>query len=403
MKVNVYPSVPRGTVDAPPSKSMAHRLLIGAALSDEPCEVCGVSDSEDIKATLSCLENLSRDFTVTGAKVEFGNGKRKNSAENPPVFDCRESGSTLRFFIPISLVLSGGGVFTGAKRLIERGVEVYQETLASDGVLIRSEEDRVVVEGRLKGGKYTVRGGVSSQYISGLLFALPLLEVDSEIVITEPFESRLYVDMTIGALNEYGVIVKKLSDNRLFVPGNQHYRGGRHVVEGDWSNGAFLLALKTLSDAVVVRGLSDDSLQGDKACRRIFEKIKTESPIIDLADCPDLAPISFVMASLHGGARFVNTRRLRIKESDRAAVMAEELKKLGVETEVYDNEVVVHGGVIRNSRLPLNGHNDHRVVMALCVLLTVVGGSIEGAEAVAKSYPDFFVALKALGVRYDFE
>lgn len=402
MKVNVFPSVPRGTVEAPPSKSMAHRLLIGAALSDEPCEVCGVSDSEDVKATLSCIENFPRSFKVTGSRVEFTNKECERRKENLPVFDCRESGSTLRFFIPLSLVLFGGGVFTGADRLIERGVGVYKDTLAIDGVTIETEDGRVVVKGCLKGGKYRVRGDVSSQYISGLLFALPMLNADSEIEITEPFESRLYVDMTIGALAEYGVTVNKLSSNRIFVPGNQRYRGGKHVVEGDWSNGAFLLALKTLSDAVTVNGLDDNSLQGDKICQRIFEKINTESPIIDLADCPDLAPISFVMAALHGGARFVNTRRLRIKESDRAAVMAEELAKLGIEVDVYDNEVVVHGGVIRACRTPLEGHNDHRVVMALCVLLTVVGGSIEGAEAVAKSYPDFFVALKALGVRYDF-
>ena len=230
-----------------------------------------------------------------------------------------------------------------------------------------------------------------------LLFALPLLDGDSEIKILPPVESKPYIDMTVAALREFGIMIEN-NDNVYKIKGGQRYAPTDVTVEGDCSNAAFFEALNYTGSNVTVEGLREDSLQGDSIYKILFKKIKNGDSPIDIADCPDLGPILFAVAAVCGGARFIGTRRLKIKESDRAVAMKQELSKLGISIDVGENEVTVHGGRLHAPTEPLGGHGDHRIVMALSVLLTVTGGVISGAQAVNKSFPDFFDRLTDLGV-----
>ena len=435
MRVKIEKSTAEGAVIAPPSKSLAHRLMIACALSQNGGKVVGISDSEDMAATLDCIKALGITSQKNGDTVTFkrerentetdennskaqgfaidGNGvyaNGKNNAyavgdclKNAKVFDCRESGSTLRFFLPIAAAFFDKAVFVGSKRLLERGVEVYEKALGEKGVKVVCDGEKIVLSGRLGSGIYTLRGDVSSQYVSGLLFALPLLCGDSEIRVLPPVESRAYIDLTVDVLKKAGIEIVEKEENVFSIKGNQRYVGGEYVVEGDWSNGAMLLALNELGGNVEVVGLDENSVQGDKVCKTIFKELNEKKAVIDLANCPDLAPIAFCMAAVKEGATFVGTRRLKIKESDRAQAMAQELAKFGIDVEVHENEVVIHKNDITTPDCAICGHNDHRIVMACSILLSAVGGVIDGAEAVKKSFPNFFETIGKLGVKYEIE
>ena len=441
MRVKIEKSTAEGAVIAPPSKSLAHRLMIACALSQEGGKVVGISDSEDMAATLDCIKTLGitsqkNGDTVTfkkdcenaetdehGAKTQgFENDKNSEFAndgngvlanvknneyadclKNAKIFDCRESGSTLRFFLPIAAAFFEKSVFVGSKRLLERGVEVYEKALGEKGVKVVCDGEKIALSGRLESGIYTLRGDVSSQYVSGLLFALPLLCGDSEIRVLPPVESRAYIDLTIDVLKKAGIEIVEKEENVFSIKGNQRYVGGEYVVEGDWSNGAMLLALNELGGNVEVAGLDENSVQGDKVCKTIFKELNGKNAVIDLANCPDLAPIAFCVAAVKEGATFVGTRRLKIKESDRAQAMAQELAKFGIGVEVRENEVVIHKNDIKTPDCEICGHNDHRIVMACSILLSAVGGVIDGAEAVKKSFPNFFETIGKLGVKYEIE
>ena len=316
-----------------------------------------------------------------------------------PVLPCRESGSTLRFLIPTALC-AGGGIFQGAERLMARGVSVYEELLKERGVTFAGERDSLTVKGKLRPGLYRLRGDVSSQFISGLLFALPLLKEDSAIEILPPFESRGYVDMTLEALDVFGIRVDRQGEMRFLVPGGQCYQPAQVTVEGDWSQAAFFYGLNALGSQVEVTGLRSDSLQGDRVCERLMKEMTGGFLQADLSDCPDLAPVLFaVAAGLENGAHFTGTRRLAIKESNRASAMADELAKFGAEISVGENEVKIAPVTLHRPKEILQGHNDHRVVMALAVLATRFGGVIDDAQAISKSYPEFFRDLAGLGVQ----
>ncbi len=413
MRVRFEKSEAKGRVAAPPSKSIAHRLLIACALACGQSEVTGISESEDMFATLDCIKTLGiavekdgdvvriDSYGANGNRISKESGNEKDDSKR--IFNCRESGSTLRFFIPIASVFFEKSTFEGSQRLLERGVGIYEKTLKEHGVSVNVGKEEIDVCGRLESGMYALEGNVSSQYVSGLMFALPLLDGDSEIRVKEPVESRAYIDMTIAVLKEVGVDVVERERNVFFVKGNQKYRSGKYCVEGDWSNAAMLLALGEIGGKVSVCGLDENSVQGDKICKEIFQKLGEKNPVVDLANCPDLAPICFVVAALKNGAKFTGTRRLKIKESDRAEAMAQELEKFGIDVEVYENDVVVHKNEIKTPRCDICGHNDHRIVMACSVLLSRTGGYINGAEAVKKSFPNFFEKLGELGVKYEIE
>ncbi len=428
ISVCIRPSVTSGRVTAPPSKSVSHRMLIGAALADGVSEWSGLSFSEDVAATMDVLADMGARFEVLARSEGTDGGETvrvhgcggRISSGGAPLF-CRESGSTLRFILPLCLLSPQGRTLTGSARLFSRPLGVYERLFAARwGEQTVNEQDPVsggmlrLTQGTpIEGGKYQLSGGVSSQFVSGLLFALPLCERDSELLMDAPPESRPYIDLTLQALRAYGVQARWQDAQTILVSGGQRYlpRDGR--IEGDASNAAFFAALNFVGGAVTVDGLAADSLQGDRVFGALFDRLAAargdgEEPRIDLADCPDLAPILFTLAAEHGGALFTHTDRLRLKECDRIAAMQQELAKFGARIEAFDSDssstAATCGGMVRvlPTRLhaptePLDGHNDHRVVMSLAVLATKYGGVIRGAEAVRKSLPDFFDRLASLG------
>ncbi len=397
MKVKILPSKTSGEVSAPPSKSFAHRYLIGSVLSRGKCVIKNIADSDDISATLSCIEQLGGSVTKDGNIVTVIPTNEKQ-IENR-VFDCKESGSTLRFFIPVVLATGAKNcTFLGSERLLARGIKEYEKLFENSDVKIKSDEKSIEVNGTLSAGNYEISGEVSSQYTTGMLFALSVLSGKSTLKITGNAESRAYVDMTIKVLKDFGADIAEPEKNFFEINGKGRLSPGEFTVEGDWSNAAFLIALSRLLGTISVSGLNENSVQGDRFSSVAFDALDGENAEIDLKDCPDLAPILFAYAAYKNGGRFTNTRRLRVKESDRANVMAEELKKFGANVKVYENSVEIEKTQLKPPIVPLCGHNDHRIVMALSVLAAVLGAEIDGAEAVNKSYPDFFRVIKKAGV-----
>lgn len=399
MRVKIEKSTARGRIYAPPSKSMAHRMLIAAAMCEGESQIDGISSCEDVLATIDCLRTLGAKIEYEGDSVRIF-GIDFLSARANRSLACRESGSTLRFFIPLLWLSGNEARLVGSEKLLSRPQSVYEEIAAEKGVLFAKSSDSITVKGPLKSGEYRVRGDVSSQFITGLLFALSLLWDDSRIIITTALESRSYIDLTISAMAEFGVRAIWENDSTIYINGAQKYRAGRVSVEGDYSGSAFTDAFNYIGGEVEVLGLKTDSLQGDTVYKTLFPLLESGCPEINIEDCPDLAPILFTLAAMKNGATFIGTRRLRIKESDRAAVMAEELSKFGADISVMENLVRISPAKLHEPREILSGHNDHRIVMSLAIISSVYGGVIDGCEAVKKSYPDFFLDIKKLGIKF---
>ncbi len=399
MTVNINPSKIEGEIKAPSSKSMGHRLLICAGLAKGESRIENVLFSEDILATLDCLETM-------GAKIEKGKdyvkvlGTLPNGA-GESIYKCRESGSTLRFFIPLAMLSESESFFTGYGRLMERPMTVYESIAGEKNLTYIKNNDGITVGGKLTSGMFKVPGNISSQFISGLLFALPLCDGNSEIVLMGNIESKSYIDMTLYAMELFGVEALWKNQNTLYIKGNQQYESRNLTVEGDYSNAAFLDAFNLLGGHVTVTGLSENSLQGDRIYKEYFSLLRQGTPALDIGNCPDIAPILMTLAAANNGCRLINTARLKIKESDRGLVMAEELSKFGADIKVYDNEITVNKAELYTHKDDLYCHNDHRVVMSLAVLASVYGGRLVGAEAVKKSFPDFFSRMKALGLEVE--
>ena len=387
-----------GSIDAPPSKSMAHRYLIGAALCGETCRLSGFDYSEDILASIDCLRALGAEITIRGDCVTVNpNGFMK--AENP-VLACRESGSTLRFFIPLSLCLGREVVLQGSQRLLERPLGIYEDLCRQKGFAFEKKENAVKLCGRLDRGHYKIRGDISSQFITGLVFALLYLGGESSIEIVPPFESRSYVNLTLSALKAFGADVDFVDDYHIVIRKSQmHAYAGR--IEGDYSNAAFLDAFNHIGSHVQVGNLKADSLQGDRVYRDYFRLISEGTPTLDISDCPDLGPVLFALAAMKNGAVFTGTDRLKAKESDRGMAMHEELKKLGGGLIFGDNVITVPKQELADQGEVLSGHNDHRIVMAMSLILSRIGGEMGDAQAVRKSYPGFFEDIKQLGAKVE--
>ena len=397
MKIQIIPHQLQGIVAAPPSKSMAHRLLIcGGLAQGKKSVIRGISDSEDVTATLRCLSALGATYEKKGDVVEIVGTDVRNICplETLP---CNESGSTLRFFIPLCLHCDQTINLSGSKKLLSRPLGIYETICREQNIFYSHTEDLFSVKGKLAAGEYKIPGNISSQFISGLLFALPLCESDSTINIIPPIESRSYLDLTIEALSVFGIQIQWLDDKTLFIKGNQQYTPADVCVEGDYSNTAFFDALKLFGNDISITGLSEKSKQGDKAYLTFFETLSKGTPTIHIGDCPDLGPILMAVAAAKNGAVFCGTKRLKIKESDRGAAMAEELAKFGVSVKVHDDSIVVYPMKFHAPTEILYGHNDHRIVMALSTLLTITGGYIDGAQAVKKSLPEYFELLKSIG------
>ena len=393
MKRFVSKSAAEGKICVPTSKSVAHRMLIAASLcKGESSTIRGITPSEDVLATIDCLCAL-------GVKIEYSGDTAKvygidfSEAVPTMALNCRESGSTLRFIIPIALLSGEKITLHGGKRLFERPLDVYEKI----GFSFEKRDEAIIASGNLHAGEYNIPGDVSSQFITGLIFALSTLMGDSKINITTKIESRSYIDLTISALSSFGI--KAYWDNdSIIIPGGQVGHGGDFTVEGDWSGAAFMLALNHLGGRVTIDGLNDESLQSDRACAWYFKMLDEGFCEINIENCPDLGPILFTVAAAKDGAKFIGTRRLKIKESDRAEAMKEELEKFGAEIIIEENSVIVKKCSLHSPSMTLNGHNDHRIVMSLAILCTIYGGEIDGCEAVTKSYPDFFKDLETLGI-----
>lgn len=399
MIVKIEKSTASGRVKAPPSKSMAHRYLICAALS-QGSTVKGLDFSRDIIATLNCLKALGAKAEIIDNTVKTGKIDINKKPESTTLF-CDESGSTLRFLLPICLLFDEEITLTGSERLFKRSLSVYEQICASQGLYFSQEENKVTVKGRLSAGRYDVQGDISSQFISGLMFALSLLDNDSEINILGNIESGSYLSLTIKALADFGVRISRIDEHCILVKGKQSYKKRSLAVEGDYSNAAFFDALNLFGSNILVTGLDSNSAQGDKVYKKVFQELNKKKATVDISDCPDLGPIFMAVAAAKHGAVFTGTKRLKIKESDRGEAMKQELAKLGCKVKTEENEITVYKSTIKTPTEFICGHNDHRIVMAMAVLLTLVGGKIMGAEAVAKSFPAFFEELARLGIRVD--
>ncbi len=398
MKVEIEKGSAAGIITAPPSKSMAHRMLICASLSHGTSIVHGVSSCDDVLATIDCLTELGASFEYDGDTVKV-TGADLSKANPEKTLCCRESGSTLRFLVPIFLLLDKNVMMTGNGLLMQRPMGVYQLLAKEKGVTFLHDGSSIVLRGPLSAGEYRIAGDVSSQFISGLLFALPLADGDSKINIIPPVVSRPYIDMTVEALREFGVQVEWADDHTLLIPGNQEYRATETCVEGDYSGAAFFAALKALGNDIEIGGLKEDSTQGDKIYTSYFQMLEKGIPTIHIGDCPDLGPVLFAVAAAKHGGIFTGTSRLRYKESDRGEAMAKELRKFGTTVAIHEDSIVVYPADFHKPTEALDGHNDHRIVMSLAVLLTKTGGEICGAEAVSKSFPGFFDGLSRLGIK----
>ena len=438
-----------GTAAVPPSKSAAHRAVVCAALAAGTSHIGNVEFSQDILATLGAAQQL-------GAKVErseheltiTGRGNADGFATiTRPVF-CNESGSTLRFILPLFSLTAQKVRFTGAGRLMQRPQEIYAQLFERQGLRFEQNEQGITifgrlcpgtfalyreqglrfaqspsgltVEGALSSGDYTLAGNVSSQFISGLLFATPLMEAPSTIEVRAPFESRSYVDLTTDAMQKFGVKVsvraRKDGSATYKVAAPQHYAAADMDVEGDYSQAAFLAVLGSTVGGITITGLPSGSHQGDrvildilKQCGAKFERSGSHVTFhrsllkaveIDLADCPDLGPVLIALGCFCSGTTIIrNAGRLRIKECDRIAAMQEELAKMGGTVKADGDTLTIEGCALHKPTAPLNGHNDRRIVMAMAVAALAAGqpAVIEGANAVNKSWPDFFEVIKGLG------
>ena len=391
MIATIEPGRLQGTVRVPASKSAAHRLLIAAALSDRDTFIRIGALNRDIEATIACLRAL-------GAGIEIApGGLRVNPIGAVPGacgLDCGESGSTLRFLLPVACALEARATFTGRGRLPERPNAPLVEALRAHGAKIDADTLPTRVAGALRGGRWTLPGDVSSQYVTGLLFALPRLAEDSEIVLTTPLQSAGYVDMTLRALSAFGVEIEPTTDGWR-VPGGQRYRSpGGIAVEGDWSAAAFWFAANALGSDIRVEGLLDDTAQGDRAITELLGR-----PAIDASGVPDLVPaLAVAAAALPQRTVITGAARLRLKESDRLESVAALLRALGGTAEVLPDGLLIDGGPpLRGG--DVDGCGDHRIVMAAAVAAAAATAPvrIHGAEAVSKSYPDFFTDFNRLG------
>ena len=418
--LKIIPSKLKGSVKIPPSKSMAHRAIICAALSDGICRIDNIDYSDDIIATINAMNSLGATIEKYDDYIEVvGIYKNINKIKRNRIIDCNESGSTLRFLVPISLLFKGSNKFIGKGNLGKRPLTTYYNIFNNQGIKYSYEENNLnlVVDGELKPGVFEVEGNISSQFITGLLFALPLLNGDSKIIITKEMESKGYIDLTLKAISDFGIEIINNNYSEFIIKGNQKYNARNYRVEGDYSQAAFFLCADGLGNNVVCRDLDLNSLQGDKEIIDILERMNVVfntneiglsgevsgeliSTVIDGSQCPDIIPVlSAVSALSKGTTEIINAGRLRIKECDRLSAVTSELKKLGAQIIEKEDGLVITGVEKLQGGVEVWSHKDHRIAMTLAIASTMCKKPIiiKDYECVAKSYPSFFEDFKALG------
>lgn len=418
--LKIYPSELKGEVKIPPSKSMAHRAIICAALSEGLCIIENIDYSDDIIATIDAMNSLGAKIVKHKDYIEvIGAYGSDEKAKETRVIDCNESGSTLRFLVPISLLFKGSSNFIGRGNLGKRPLTTYYNIFERQGIQYSYEEGNLnlVINGELKAGTFEVEGNVSSQFITGLLFTLPLLKEDSKIIITTEMESKGYIDLTLKAMSDFGVEIINNNYREFIIKGNQKYNARNYRVEGDYSQAAFFLCADSLGNDVLCKDLDLNSLQGDKEVIDILERMNVvfntnnigvkgiangelTSTVIDGSQCPDIIPVLTAVASLtNGTTEIINAGRLRIKECDRLSAVTSELNKLGAKIIEKEDGLVITGVEKLQGGVEVWSHKDHRIAMTLAIASTRCEEPIviKDYECVAKSYPNFFEDFKALG------
>lgn len=394
MNITIYPHKLRGTLQAIPAKSQAHRLLICAAFADRETTLLCPETNQDIEATAGCLSALGATIQRTPS------GYQVTPIKNAPVeavLDCKESGSTLRFLLPIVGALGVNGTFLLAGRLPQRPLSPLWEEMERMGCkLSRPTKNSILCTGKLHSGEYTIDGGISSQFITGLLFAAALMEGDSSLIITGKLESLPYIQMTQQALALFHVDTQEYR-----IKGNQSFSSpGTVLVEGDWSNGAFFLAANALGSNIDISNLDPNSCQGDRAAAVLIPQLKNYCTI-SAANIPDLVPILCIIAAANQGAVFTDIARLRLKESDRVNSVIAMLNSLGITAQATENTLTVQPGTFHGGHV--DSFSDHRIAMAAAIAATIANGpvSIKNANCVAKSYPIFWDEYTRLGGIYE--
>lgn len=411
--VKFSPFVPNGTVNVPPSKSDVHRAIICAAMANGVSRISPVALSNDIKATIGCIKALGADAVLENNVLTVdGTNMYKNKTA---LLDCGESGSTLRFFIPIAAVGNINATFVGKGKLPQRPIGIFTEALPKAGTVCKTEGGLPLeIKGQLKSGIFEIPGNVSSQFITGLLLALPILEGDSEIVLTSPLESVGYIAMTIRTIKQFGVNIDT-TENGWHIKGGQTYKSCDYTTDGDWSQAAFFMVLGAVSGKVTVKGVAKDSTQGDKKCAEILarfgakvtqldnevtvEKWDLKAITIDASQIPDLVPVLSVCAAFaRGTTKIINAERLRIKECDRLKATAELLNNLGGKVKELSDGLEITG-VSSLKGGNVNGYNDHRIVMsaAVCAARSDEDITATFAMSINKSYPDFYIDYNSIG------
>ena len=404
MDLTIFPTQLRGTITPPPSKSQAHRLIILAALANGESTIENFVPSEDLLATINAVRALGATVEIDGSTLRIrGISPHRPQSECPPQIDCGESGSTLRFLIPIVLAVAGGGIFTGSERLMQRPLEPYFAIFREQGIHYSLENNTLTVQGQLQPGQYHLPGNVSSQFFSGLLLALPLLSQPSVIIPEGPLESSSYIAMTLHALSQFGVYIPATMSipPQYHIPGGTVYAPQNLFVEADWSQAAFWYAAAGIGNTVTVTGMNNDSFQGDRAILDYSAMLNAPGDVtIDISDCPDLAPPLAVWGALREGQlRLTNAARLRLKESDRLSTITQTLTALGADLHEDADSLTIHGKPSLTGGVTVNCHNDHRIAMMLAIAATRCQQPITlpGAQCVSKSYPMFWRDYAALG------
>ena len=407
MNITITPAELAGTIVPPPSKSQAHRALIAAALAHGESVISNVALSQDIEATIRCLGELGAQFRREGGGIAVqGMGANVMSPLRRmayPRLDCGESGSTLRFLIPIALAVRGGGVFTGHGRLMERPLTPYFDLFDEKDIFYEYKDGALTVAGMLMPGTYQLPGNVSSQFFTGLLFALPLVDGPSAVIPTTPLESEGYIQMTLQVMAHFGVEfpVSMSLPPQYYPQGNQTYRAADFAVEADWSQAAFWYAAQALGNPVTVEGMAPDSVQGDRVITDLALQLSGPGAVeLDISGCPDLAPPLAAMAALRAGktTRLTNAARLRMKESDRLASVTAALSALGADVKEGPDFLEIQGKEQLAGGVKVDSFNDHRIAMmaAIAAARCINPVTINGAECVAKSYPNFWEEYKRL-------
>lgn len=417
MNIIVHNSKASGEVKIPASKSDMHRAIIAASLANGISVIKNITLSNDINATIKAFEALGAKIDINEDELIIQGIKEFNNPKNT-LINCDESGSTLRFIIPILSMFNNEFTLYGSKTLFSRPLNIYEEIYKKQGLNFKLSSNTLTVQGKINPDEYVIKGDVSSQFISGLLFTLPLLNQESKITIIKPFESESYVNMTLKTLKSFGIEIRRISRTEFIIPGNQKYTPRVYEVEGDYSQFAFFAVLGAINGEITCSGLNKDSIQGDRLILDILKSFNVDyhirndkitihkcyeikGSLIDLSDCPDLGPICMILSLFSlTPVRITNIHRLRLKESNRVDSMIVNLRKLGAQIEAFDNYMIIYPSSLKASKEVLNSFNDHRVMMSLVVLGSMIRGStlIDNPQCIKKSYVNFYKDIQSLGI-----